>query len=161
MPKKEYAHFVVCEAEMKDVPAIAKITHEAFLKYRNLAGIEDVEALNEDEQTVIEDMKNKIVLVAFMDDEIVGSVRLEINQEDHTAYFSRFGVNTVHQNMGIGKSMMNVVDKVMKEYGVKKLYLHTATKITSLVRFYYGRGFYIDSTDKSKGYIRGLFIKEY
>ncbi|MBQ3038510.1 MAG: GNAT family N-acetyltransferase, partial [Clostridia bacterium] len=79
----------------------------------------------------------------------------------NTAYFSRFGVKVTSQNNGIGKSIMNLVDRIMIKKGVKKLSLHTGAKVSSLIRFYYGRGFYIDSTDKSKGYIRALLIKEY
>jgi len=47
------------------------------------------------------------------------------------------------------------------EKGIKCLKLHTASKNRDLVRFYYGRGFYIDSTSKEKGYIRALMVKEY
>ena len=54
-----------------------------------------------------------------------------------------------------------VVDRIMLKKGVKKICLHTGSKVTSLIRFYYGRGFYIDSTDKSKGYVRALLIKDY
>ncbi len=56
---------------------------------------------------------------------------------------------------------MNLVDKIMIDKGIKEISLHTGAKITSLVRFYYGRGFYIDSTDKSRGYVRALLKKEY
>ena len=56
---------------------------------------------------------------------------------------------------------MNLVDKIMVKKGVTQIQLHTGSKITSLIRFYYGRGFYIDSTDKSRGYVRALLIKEY
>lgn len=49
----------------------------------------------------------------------------------------------------------------MKEMGISKLYLHTASKLVSLIKFYYGRGFYIDSTTKDRGYIRALLCKEY
>ena len=56
---------------------------------------------------------------------------------------------------------MSVVDKVMREHKVKKLMLHTAAKFFTLVRFYYGRGFYIDEVSKDKGYARALLIKEY
>ena len=38
--------------------------------------------------------------------------------------------------------------------------LHTASKATSLVRFYFNSGFYIVSTTKDKGYIRALLIKD-
>jgi len=30
-----------------------------------------------------------------------------------------------------------------------------------LIRFYYGRGFYIESTTNDRGYIRALMVKEY
>jgi hypothetical protein len=56
---------------------------------------------------------------------------------------------------------MNLVDKILKAKGVKKVSLHTASKYKDLVRFYYGRGFYIDSTTKDRGYVRALLVKEY
>ena len=90
----------------------------------------------------------------------VGSVRVEVFP-DKTAYLSRFAVKVTSQNNGIGKSIMNLVDRIMIKNGVREIRLHTGAKITSLIRFYYGRGFYIDSTDKSRGYVRALLIKEY
>ena len=56
---------------------------------------------------------------------------------------------------------MNVVDKVMRENHVKLLRLHTASKVTALIRFYYGRGFYIASVENSRGYPRAELVKEY
>lgn len=152
--------FEVRMATYDDIDDILSITKEAFIKYAELAGIETTQALNETYEDVKKDIDTKIVLIAFSDGVPVGSVRVEVF-DDNTAYFSRFGVKVTSQNNGIGKSILNLVDRIMKKKGVKKLSLHTASKITSLIRFYYGRGFYIDSTDKSKGYIRALLIKEY
>lgn len=152
--------FEVRMATYDDIDDILSITKEAFLKYAELAGIETTQALTETYEDVKRDIDTKIVLIAFSDGVPVGSVRVEVF-DDNTAYFSRFGVKVTSQNNGIGKSILNLVDRIMKKKGVKKLSLHTASKITSLIRFYYGRGFYIDSTDKSKGYIRALLIKEY
>lgn len=152
--------FEVRMATYDDIDDILSITKEAFLKYAELAGIETTQALNETYEDVKRDIDTKIVLIAFSDGVPVGSVRVEVF-DDNTAYFSRFGVKVTSQNNGIGKSILNLVDRIMKKKGVKKLSLHTASKITSLIRFYYGRGFYIDSTDKSKGYVRALLIKEY
>lgn len=56
---------------------------------------------------------------------------------------------------------MNLADKVLTAKGVKKVYLHAASKYKDLIRFYYGRGFYIDSTTKDRGYVRALLVKEY
>ena len=152
--------FEVRMATYDDIDDILNITKEAFLKYAELAGIETTAALNETYEDVKRDIDTKIVLIALSDGVPVGSVRVEVF-DDNTAYFSRFGVKVTSQNNGIGKSILNLVDRIMKKKGVKKLSLHTASKITSLIRFYYGRGFYIDSTDKSKGYTRALLIKEY
>ena len=153
--------FQVRVATKEDIPDIMSITREAFTKYRELAGVSHTAALDETYEDIEKDIETKTVLIAFSDGDPVGSVRLEINAEEHTAYLSRFGVKLTSQNNGIGKSIMNIVDRIMIDQGIKTLSLHTGAKITSLVRFYYGRGFYIDSTDKSRGYVRALLIKDY
>ncbi len=152
--------FEVRMATYDDIDDIMSITKEAFIKYAELAGIDTTAALTETYEDVKKDIDSKIVLIALSDGVPVGSVRVEVF-DDKTAYFSRFGVKVTSQNNGIGKSIMNLVDRIMKKNGIKRISLHTAAKISSLIRFYYGRGFYIDSTDKSKGYIRALLIKEY
>jgi len=152
--------FEVRLATYDDIPSILDITHEAFIKYAELAGLDHIAALDETYEDVKKDIDTKIVLIAFSDKVPVGSVRVEIF-DDNTAYLSRFGVKVTSQNNGIGKSIMNLVDRIMIKKGVKEIALDTGSKITSLVRFYYGRGFYIDSTDKSRGYVRAHLVKEY
>lgn len=154
------SYFQVRLATEEDIPSILEITREAFKKYVELAGITTVSALDETYEDVKKDIENKFVLIAISDGVPVGSVRLEI-RDNHTAYLSRFGVRTTNQNSGIGKSIMHLADKLMIKHGVKQIHLHTCAKVSSLIRFYYGRGFYIDSTDKSKGYVRALLIKDY
>ncbi|WP_249312915.1 GNAT family N-acetyltransferase [Congzhengia minquanensis] len=151
--------FEVRRATLEDVDSIVKITQEAFEKYIKLADIKDTPALHETREQVIKDIDTKIVYVAYINNQVVGSMRIELIDKE-TAYLSRFGVNTEFQNLGIGKSMMNSLDMELAELKVKRVMLHTASKATSLVRFYYNRGFYIDSTTKDKGYIRALLIKD-
>lgn len=153
--------FEVREASYEDIPAIAQITYEAFLKYAELVGNNNIQALRETDEDIRKDIDTSIVLVAFMDGVPVGSVRVKVDKETNTAYLSRFGVKVSSQNNGIGKSLMNLVDIKMRELGIKQIMLHTGAKVTSLVRFYYGRGFYIDSTTKDRGYIRALLCKDY
>ncbi len=152
--------FEVRLANYDDVPYIKAITREAFLKYKQMCGTEQLDALSETEADIKHDIDTKVVLVALSDGEPVGSVRVEI-RPDHTAYLTRFGVKIDNQNNGIGKSIMNLVDRIMKKKGVSRIYLHTGSKVTALIRFYYGRGFYIDDIDKSKGYVRAKLVKEY
>ena len=154
------SYFQVRLATEEDIPAIMDITKEAFTKYVELAGLQSVSALTETYEDVKRDLETKLVLIAVQDDVPVGSVRLEI-RDDHTAYLSRFGVRTTNQNSGIGKSIMHLADRLMLKHGVKQIHLHTCSTVFSLIRFYYGRGFYIDSTDKSRGYVRALLIKDY
>jgi ribosomal protein S18 acetylase RimI-like enzyme len=152
--------FEVRLATYDDIPEIMDITKEAFLKYRQMTGVDYLQALDETYEDIKRDIDTKVVLIAFSDYTPVGSVRVQVF-EDGTAYLSRFGVKVTSQNNGIGKSIMNLVDRIMIRKGVKSMSLHTDSKATSLIRFYYGRGFYIDSTDKSRGYIRALLKKEY
>ena len=152
--------FQVRLANYDDIPAIMGITREAFVKYQQMSGVEHLAALDESYNDVKRDIDTKVVLLALSDGEPVGSVRVEVFP-DKSAYLSRFAVKVTSQNNGIGKSIMNLVDKIMMKKGVKQISLHTGSKITPLIRFYYGRGFYIDSTDKSRGYTRALLVKEY
>lgn len=152
--------FEVRLATVEDAESIMDITREAFLIYKEMAGAETLDALQESYEDVLRDIKEKIVLIAMSDGEPVGCVRVEI-KDDKTAWLTRFAVKVTCQNNGIGKSMMNHVDKVMKREGVKTISLYTASKVASLIRFYYGRGFYVETTDDKRGYVRAKLTKEY
>lgn len=153
--------FTIRKAEPADAPAIRDIMQESFAKYMKDACLSgSMEALLETVDDIAEAIKTQEVYIAIIDDVAVGSVRIKL-MPDNTAYLSRFGVRPCYHSIGIGKSLMNLVDKLLTARGVKSVCLHTASKYRDLVRFYYGRGFYIDSTTKDRGYIRALMIKEY
>lgn len=153
--------FVVRRATCEDILQIQEISKEAFKLYAERAEITAfVGSLEETYEDLEREIENKLVFVALLDGVIAGCVRIEI-KPDNTAYLSRFAVRETLQNKGIGKILINEVDKSMQELGITNLYLHTASRMLSLVRFYYGRGFYIESTTKDRGYIRALLCKEY
>lgn len=153
--------FVIRKATLEDAGSIHMIMQEAFKKYMQDTGlIGTMEALEESVEDIKLDIAAKEVYIAFIDDTPVGTVRVQL-YADNTAYISRFGVSLHYHNIGIGKSLMNLVDKILKSKGIRKVSLHTASKYMDLVRFYYGRGFYIDSTTKDRGYVRALMVKEY
>ncbi len=157
----ENKSFVVRKALKEDIPDILRITKEVFQVYKESAGIScEIPALNDTYECLEKEIENKLVIVAVSAGIVVGSVRVKIN-EDGSAYLSRFGVESSQQCNGVGAILINAVDDAMVEMGISKLYLHTASKILSLIRFYYGKGFYIDSTTKDRGYIRALLCKEY
>lgn len=137
------------------------VLQESFRKYMQEAGLAGtMEALEETVESIRAEIETKEVFIALIDNTPVGTIRVQI-LPDGTAYISRFGVRPEYHNIGIGKALMNLVDKLLKSKGVKKVSLHTASKYRDLVRFYYGRGFYIDSTSKDRGYVRALMVKEY
>jgi len=153
--------FLIRKAVPEDAEAIQSILVESFKKYMKDTGlVGTMEALEETIDDIKKDIEAKEVFIAFIDETPVGTIRVEIFP-DNTAYISRFGVRLQYHNIGIGKALMSLVDKVLKSRGVKKVSLHTASKYKDLVRFYYGRGFYIDSTTKDRGYVRALMVKEY
>lgn len=155
--------FIIRKALTSDAEAIVVIMQEAFHKYIEDTGLKDstiMDALSETPEDIRRDIDTKEVYIAIMDDIPVGSVRVAVRSGE-TAYISRFGVRLDFHNIGIGKALINLVDKVLISKGIKKAYLHTASKYNDLVRFYYGRGFYIESTSNDRGYIRALMVKEY
>ena len=153
--------FIIRKAVVEDAPAIKDIMQESFKKYMEDTGLTgSMEALEESYEDIVSDIASKEVYIAIIDNTAVGSVRVQL-LPDNTAYLSRFGVKLSYHNIGIGKSLMNLVDKLLTSRGIKQVSLHTASKYRDLVRFYYGRGFYIDSTTRDRGYVRALMVKEY
>ncbi len=155
------SYFRVRPATYDDIEAISAITREAFTKYAEMSPAADPDALRETFADIKHDIDTKIVLIAERNNVPVGSVRVSIDDEGKNAYLSRFAVRLNSQNSGIGKSLMKLVDEIMQSKGVERISLHTDSCLSPLIRFYYGRGFHIDSTDKSKGYTRAKLIKEY
>ncbi len=153
--------FIIRRAIKEDAASIHNIMKESFKKYMEDAGLTgSMEALQETVQDIENDIAQSDVFIALIDNIPVGSIRVHV-LPDNTAMISRFGVKLDYHNIGIGKSLMNLVDKMLKAKGVTKVSLYTASKYKDLIRFYYGRGFYIDSTTKDRGYIRALLVKEY
>ncbi len=153
--------FEVRKAFSSDIEEIRILSRESFKMYTENAAITELIApLEETYDQVKNAIETSEVFVALYNEEVIGSVRIEI-KPDRTAYLSRFGVSASHQNNGIGKILMNAIDNLMIEQGITALYLHTASRMFSLIRFYYGRGFFIESTTNDRGYIRALLCKEY
>jgi len=153
--------FIIRKATIEDAPALSSIMQESFRKYILDTGLPGtMDALTESLKNIEEDILEKEVYIALIDSIPVGTIRVKI-MPDKTAYISRFGVMLDYHNIGIGKSLMNLADKILKSQEVKRVSLHTASKYGDLIRFYYGRGFYIESTSTDRGYIRALLVKEY
>lgn len=144
---------------MQDAPAVFEILQNAFKEYSVITGQNKLEALSETVEDICREIASKAVYIAVIDNTVVGTVRLDINGDK--AYLSRFAVDYNNRNIGIGKALMNVVDKYLSDKGVKKVTLHTASRHGVLMRFYYGRGFFVEAVETDRGYLRARLIKEY
>ncbi len=156
----EVFSFTVRKAKIDDAEEIVEILQEAFKKYMEDAALTGtMSALEETVEDTIEAIKTEQVFIAYINKTPVGTIRFRI--KDNCAYISRFGVRLNYHNIGIGKSLMNLIDAEIKSLGIKKAYLYSASKYKDLIRFYYGRGFYIESTNAENGYIRAKLVKDY
>ncbi len=152
--------FTVRKAEPEDASDVRDILQEAFTKYMKDTGLTgSMEALDESLGEIEDKIRTSEVFIAHINNVPVGTIRFET--EGDIAHISRFGVRLDYHNIGIGKSLMNLVDAEIEALGLKKAYLYSASKYTDLVRFYYGRGFYIESTTTDRGYVRAKLVKEY
>jgi len=151
--------FIIRRAVLSDAPDVYNIIQKAFSEYAKAAGLQNIEALNETIVDIENDIESKVVFIAIIDHKIVGTVRVDITGTE--AYISRFAVNTENRNAGIGKSLISLVDKYLIAENVHEVSLHTSSCYGALIRFYYGRGFYVESVSNKRGYPRARMVKVY
>lgn len=153
------AGIIIRNASEKDIAAIHEITQEAFEKYAFDSRQTNIKALAEKPEDIEHELKQKQILIGELEGEYAGSIRYEILPKN-ICYISRFGVKLFAQSRGMGGALVNEVVKAAQNAACKAVCLHTSAKMYSLVRFYYGKGFFIHSTSPEKGYMRALFVKE-
>jgi N-acetylglutamate synthase-like GNAT family acetyltransferase len=152
------AVITIREAVPNDATQIHSVLAVSFGDYYTMLGITPP-AISETIDDIKADIENKTVLVARASNTLtVGTVRFHMIGE--VCYISRFGILPNWQAGGTGEKLFLEVEKRAKELGASAIMLHSASKLSKQVRYYYGQGFFIHSTDSSKGYIRALFIKE-
>ena len=147
------------EATPADADIVFDITQEAFKKYA--CGIESpdtVDALKESREDILRAMAEKTILICYINDDPAGVVRYQVFGA--FAHLTRFGVKLMAQGCGVGRALIQEVEKRCRAKQVKVILLHTSSRVFSLVRFYYGQGFFIHSTTTDRGYIRALMVRE-
>jgi len=150
----------ITKAQLSDVKDIHKITLTAFEVYQHeLHSDVSLKALTESEEDIIFDINNHNVYVAKQNGKILGSIRIQKLTED-LAYIYRFSVHPDEHNAGIGTELIEYAIKECERMDFSTIALHTNAKYFKLARYYYGKMFYVHSTNTDKGYIRALFVKE-
>ena len=151
---------IIRKAVPGDAKEINRITKSAFLLYRDeLHSAAPVYALQETDIDILDDIIHHFVYVAEEDGKILGAIRYcALSRE--LAYLYRFAVDPDINNVGIGSDILNFVLGECEAAGFSVAVLHTNSRYYKLARYYYGKQFFVHSTDDSKGYIRALFVKE-
>ena len=156
---KDYKPITIRRAGPADAADILRITKEAFEKYAfDLGQPELVHALHDGEASVLRDIAQKTVYIAFLSGEPVGTIRYEACAG--CALITRFAVVLHAQSLGVGGALIQQVVAAARREGYAAVCLHTSSKMASLIRFYYGQGFYIRTTATDRGYVRALLVHE-
>ena len=143
-----------------DAKAVYMLTQKSFHAYaERILKNGRLEALDETEADIINDIENKHVIVCEMDGVIVGSVRFDVLGK-HIAYLTRFGIDPDIQSLGLGSLLIEKVTQECVNMGVKAITLFTASKMTSTVAFYLKHGYYVHNITRDRGYIRAFLVKE-
>lgn len=150
----------IIKAQKEHIENILIVTKKAFAIYKQHLNADiKLKALEETYDDVLNDIKNNYVFIAVINDKIAGVIRLEKLSGDIT-YIYRFSVDPDIHNAGVGTELIRHAINLSEELGAKAVTLHSNSQNLNLSKFYLGKGFYIQSTDLSRGYARALFVKE-
>ncbi|MCL2796893.1 MAG: GNAT family N-acetyltransferase, partial [Firmicutes bacterium] len=152
--------YTIRKAVVADAKQVNLLTKQAFRLYQEeLHSGAPVHALTETDIDILDDIMHHTVYVAEEEGKILGAIRY-CRLSASVAYIYRFAVEPEINNLGIGSDLLARVVSDCEAANFTAITLHTNTKYYRLARYYYGKQFFVHSTDASKGYIRALFVKE-
>jgi len=149
-----YLPIVICRALKSDGEEIYRVVKEAFADY----GSGSNPYLQESLSDIYQDLEDKIVLIIKKNERIVGSLRLEIYNNDGF-YLRRFSILPEYQDQGLGTLLYQQAEEEVISNQGKNIYLHSSLEDTKLVNFYTRLGFKCLEKDNGYGYQRGLWVK--
>jgi GNAT superfamily N-acetyltransferase len=180
------ADLLIRQANIKDAEQVMALIRRAMTVYAHNSKIESsLESLTETIHDIKQGIIDNYVLVAEnRDGDLAGTVKLllpvpmddlpDVAQEQITdiadcnkrqsavyaAWFTRFAVIPELHASGVGKLIYQAAEDYLVSQGISIIMLHTANTNRRLVNFYQARGFILAETDNSRGYERGLYIKQ-
>lgn len=101
--------------------------------------------------------KEFFVIVAISDSKIIGAVRYKFDQAGNV-YLYRLAVLKMHRNKGVGRLLMNKVEKIATRSHCSKILLDCAEE-KKIASYYEKLGFVVDRVDKHKGY-HGVYMSK-
>ncbi|SJZ31363.1 GNAT family N-acetyltransferase [Selenihalanaerobacter shriftii] len=148
----------VRRAKIVDCGLVFNLTKRAFQDYNDPNLFPTTPGLLESKEEVISDIKNKEVLIAYVNDKPVGSVRF-YSDNGKEFYLFRLGVLNKYQSQGVGKKLISEVEARVKDQGGERITLYSAYRLKELLAFYQSLGYEIIGTKDDSDYTRAIISK--
>jgi ribosomal protein S18 acetylase RimI-like enzyme len=100
----------------------------------------------QDDAMTLHRMQGKEVILAIMENELVGTISLERRQTsggDQLLYISQLAVAPRYKRSGVGRFLLNHAEVRAQEQGITRLQLDTAAPAQHLVRLYASLGYHV------------------
>jgi GNAT superfamily N-acetyltransferase len=121
-----------------DLAGLLEIQKEAFARYTDHLSPAQIPPLNETLEDMRRDMTCKSIIAAYVDGSPAGSIRYHM--KGGVCIIERLSVKPGLQGAGIGRSLIEAVEKMVREKA-HKLYLETGLLENNLLLFYTKLGY--------------------
>jgi len=168
---------VIRTADVSDAAEVSRLLRSAMLTYCADSGISSsmLEAMTESVESVADRISRQTCLVAVSNGKIVGTICIKkaenplvysfsgktydyLENAGPSFYISRFAVIQRFRKTGLGIDLMTKALCIAREAGARSVLLHSAATNKNMVEFYGKRGFELIDSERSRGYMRGLFV---
>ena len=151
----------IIKAKVEDCELVYQLTKDIFADYNRClpSSISRNPALEEDKSDVLSDIEENNVLLAYYNNEPVGSVRYSL-LEDDIYLLSRLGVLADYRGLKIGSKLVKRVEEEVAQKNAKGVLLYSAKSAKRVLRFYDKLGYEIIDVDKEQEYEKAILYKD-
>lgn len=142
-------NLIIRNADLKDLEIIQKLNNELFdleLKNYDTTLVKDWAISNEGKKYFEDLINNHFVVVALLDDEIVGYLAGTINEKGSYENIQYGEINNMfikdsYRGYGVGKALVNEFKMYCKSKGINDLIVTASAKNKNAINFYKKNGF--------------------
>jgi len=150
---------IISQALKSDLPDILAIQKAAFLLQAEIYDYNKLPPLVESLRELEKDMKNKVILKAILENEVVGSVRGY--EENGICHIGRLSVHPSYMGKGIGSQLMEAIEDLFSHHGHYRLF--TGHKSERNLYLYKKLGYEVTHSEqikKSHGPAQMIFMEK-
>lgn len=135
-------------ARADDIPAIHTLTQAAYAEYRTLIPYSSI--WQEMPERITAELAQGPILLAVLEDEPVGSVRCHVDQagEERFVYLHRLAILPAYRRRGIGRLLVEVVEAIAREQGIRQIRLEVRAAQPENIAFYRTLGYLLGSVSQ-------------